>query len=427
MRHHSRTTILSEEKDPLRSKRLFISLSTIAFCIWFYIGIAPALTYLFFRSNPPVAGQITAVFLGIVALLLAIGGVFGDRREFAKIIGILPVGTIILYTAWTGATVLWTGAPKEIALVYWLILVLKLYVVVRVLACKSREEISWSSLKGFAWSGLIFALVPLIAGETDDEGRLGNEEFLHPNTIGNQLALTSLSSICLALQAPGKPQQRLVYIFMLTVQLFTLFRSLSKTSIFCFLLSATVYIIRSKISVKKKLLITVVAAGVIAVSYPLVATYLDSYLNNQQGGEALETATGRSAIWEMTWDYITQNPILGYGFQSYRYTAPQIIGVRLVHAHNDALNIWYTVGGIGLALAVLTYLGYIFCWIRAAYRGSPQDALGLALLLYGLVRGLTEASVDELTTYATPLMLLVAQWMALSKPNDGIVKLITGI
>ncbi len=418
MRHRSATNSFSEEKEPLRSKRLFISLSTIAFCFWFYISISPALTYLFFRSNPPVAGPITAVFSGIVAFLLALGGVFGDRREFAKIIGVLPVCALILYVAWTGATVLWTGAPKKIALVYWLILVLKHYVVLRVLACKSREEVSWSSLKGFAWGGLIFALVPLIARETDDEGRLGNEEFLHPNTIGNQLSLTSLSSIYLALQAQGKPQQRLVYIFILVVQLFTLLRSLSKTSIFCFLLASTVYIIRSRISVKKKLLITVVAAGIIAVSFPLVATYLDNYLNNQQGGEALETATGRSAIWEMTWDYIQQNAILGYGFQSYRYTAPQIIGVRLVHAHNDALNIWYTLGGIGLALAVLTYLSYVFCLIRAAYRRSPQEALGLALLLYGLIRGLTEASVDDLTTYSTPLMLLVVQWMALGKPDS---------
>lgn len=416
MRHHPTATNFSKGREPPYSKRLFISLSTIAFCFWLYIAISPALTYLFFRSNPPVAGPVTAVFSGVIAFLLALSGIFGNQQEFSKIIKVLPVSIILLYSAWAAATGLWTGAPKKITLVYWLILILKQYVVLRLLACKSREEVTLSSLKGFAWGGFIFALIPLIAQETDNEGRLGNEEFLHPNTVGNQLALTSLSSIYLILQTQGKSRQRLTYLFMLVVQLFTLLRSLSKTAIFCFLIASTAYIIRSKISVKKKFFITLVAGGIIALSSTMLLGYLDRYLNEQQGGEALTTATGRSAIWEMTWDYIQQNPIWGYGFQSYRYTAPQIIGLRLVHAHNDALNIWYTLGGIGLILAILTYLSYTACLIRAAHRRSPQEALGLALLLYGLIRGLTEATVDDLLTFSTPLMLLVVQWMALSKP-----------
>lgn len=399
-----------------RSKGLFISLSTVAFGFWFYLGISPALTYLFFRSSPAVAEPITAVLSGVIALLLALGGVVGDPYQFRKLIQLLPVQMILMYGVWAGITVLWTGAPQEIAIVYWFILFLKYYVILRVLACKSREEVSVNSLKGFAWGGFIFALVPLIARETDSEGRLGNEEFLHPNTIGNQMAITSLCSIYLTLQTQNKPRERLLSIFMLIIQLFTLLRSLSKTSIFCFMVATTVYIIRSKISVKRKALIVAVTGLIIALSSTMLVGYIDRYLNEQQGGEALETATGRSNIWEMTWDYIQQNPIFGYGYQSYRYTAPQIIGVRLVHAHNDVLNIWYTLGGIGLALAILTYLSYLLFTIRASFKRSPQEALGLALLLYGIIRGLTEASTDDLTTFSTPLMLLIVQWMALSKP-----------
>ncbi|WP_179228296.1 O-antigen ligase family protein [Leptolyngbya ohadii] len=411
-------TNLSKEKGSRSPSNLFINISNVAFWFWFYLGISPALTYLLFRSMPTVAGPVTAVVTGIFAFLLGLGGVFGNRQEFRRIISVLPVKLVVLYSVWAGITVLWTGAPKPIAFVYWLILALQQYTVVRVLSCNSREEASFSCLKGFTLGSFFFALVPLIAQETDNEGRLGNEEFLHPNTIGHQLALAGLSSIYLILQSKGGLRQRLPYILILVVQLFTLLRSLSKTSIFCFLLASTVYIIRSKISLKKKLLITTVAGGIVALSSTMLLGYLDRYLNEQQGGEALTTATGRSSIWEMTWDYIQQNSILGYGFQSYRYTAPQIIGVRLVHAHNDVLNIWYTLGGIGLSLAILTYLSYTFCWIRAAKRRSPQEALGLALLLYSLIRGLTEATVDDLMTYSTPLMLLIAQWMALSKPTS---------
>ncbi len=416
MNPDSEVTNVSDKQMANHPKGLFLSLETIAFWFWFYLGIEPALTYLLFRSNPPLAGPVTAVFSGIIAFLLALSGIVGDQHQFKKLIQVLPVQAILLYAIWAGITVAWTGAPKVIALVYWLILFLKIYVVLRVLACQSREAVSLNSLKGFVWGGFIFALIPLIAQETDIEGRLGNEEFLHPNTVGNQLALTSLCSIHLSLQPQNTLRDRLLYLFTLTVQLFTLLRSLSKTAILCFMIATTVYIVQSRISLKKKLLIVLVAGGIIALSSTMLTSYIDKYLNDQQGGEALETATGRSGIWEMTWDYIQQNPIFGYGFQSYRYTAPQIIGVRLVHAHNDALNIWYTLGGIGLALALLTYLSYTFCAIRASFKRSPQAALGLALMLYGLVRGLTEASIDDLTTYFTPLMLLVSQWMALNKP-----------
>ena len=406
---------LPKQRESPRSKRLFIGLPAIAFGFWVYIGIAPALTYLFFRSSPAVAGPITAVVSGIIALLLAFNGIIGNRRGFVELMSVWPVRLIIIYSLWAGATVLWTGAPKAIALVYWLILALKQYVVIRLLASKCREEVSLSSLKGFSMGGFLFALVPLIARETDNEGRLGNEEFLHPNIVGNVLALTGLCTIYLTLQVKGKPRQRMFFILILAVQFFTLLRSLSKTAIFCFLLASIVYLVRSRISLKNKLSITAVAGGVFALSSAMLVGYLDRYLNEQQGGEALETATGRAAIWEMTWDYIQQNPLWGYGFQSYRYTAPQIIGVRLVHAHNDTLNIWYTLGGIGLVLAILTYLSYTLCLIRAGFKKSPQEALGIALLLYAIIRGLTEATVDDLLTYPTPLMLLVAQWMALSR------------
>jgi O-antigen ligase len=205
--------------------------------------------------------------------------------------------------------------------------------------------------------------------------------------------------------------------FILLFLLFTLLRSLSKTSILGFLIAALVYVIRSKISIQRKITLVSVAAVIIAISSAALSSYLDKYLNEQQGGAALETASGRTVLWEIAWQMIQENPIWGYGYLSYRDLAPQVIALRLVHPHNEWLNVWFNLGGVGLVLVVLTYLTYAWQVLRAAQARLPQEALGLALLVYFLIRGLTEASVADFCVYPSSLMILMLGWMSQSNKD----------
>jgi O-antigen ligase len=227
------------------------------------------------------------------------------------------------------------------------------------------------------------------------------------------MAIISLCAIYLALQSWGRMAERRSYIMILVVLLFTLLKSLSKTSIFCFLLATLVYVVRSQISVQRKITLLSLTSGVVAVSSAALSKYLDAYINEYQGGEALTTASGRTVIWKMTWERIQENPIWGYGFQSYLNVVDQIIpNFRLVHPHNEFLNIWFNLGVVGLILGILTYATYYWLLQRAGKAHLPQEALGLALLTYSLVRGATEASIPEPIVYPTSLMMLMIGWLS---------------
>jgi O-antigen ligase len=154
-----------------------------------------------------------------------------------------------------------------------------------------------------------------------------------------------------------------------------------------------------------------IIGGLVAICSAALSQYLNYYLNEQDGGAALYTATGRTRIWRMTLDLIQEKPILGYGFQSYQNVVDQVINIRLVHAHNEFLNIWLTLGLIGLLLSITTYVSYFLLLRRASKKGLSQASLGMALLVYSVMRGATEANVTDPIIFPMTLMMLTSEWL----------------
>ncbi|MFB8791748.1 MAG: O-antigen ligase family protein [Potamolinea sp.] len=408
------TSISIAKKLPV--KGAYIKFESVAFWFWFFIGIEPCLTFLFFINQPAIGTLVGYIPPAIFAFFLLTTLLIGGQLRHAEILKSMSVKMLLALSFWAGLTMFWTGAnPRFSAFGYWAILALKIFIVLLLFLLGNVEKVAIKSLQGLTWGSLILGLVPFILNARTIDGRLGNEEFFHPNNIGNQMAITCLCAIYLALQSWGKASERRPYIVMLLFLLFTLLRSLSKTSILSFLIAASVYVLRSQISAQKKINLVLISGGIIAVSFTRLSTYLDTYLNEQQGGEALATGTGRTQIWEMTWNRIQENPIWGYGYQSYRDIADQIIGLRLVHPHNEVLNIWFNLGGVGLLLGVLTYIAYSWQVYCAAKARLPQEALALSLLIYFIIRGATEATVPDFLVYPSSLMMLMIGWMAQSQ------------
>lgn len=411
-----RPTITPDVAKKLPVQGRYIKVESVAFLFWFFIGLDPCLTFLFFRSNPALGTLVGCLPPTGFAFFLLSSLLTGNRLKRTEILKPMVAKLLLAFVIWAGVTLFWTGASSPFsAFGYWATVAIKLFVVLLLLFLGNTERVAIKSLQGFAWGGLVFALVPLLLNAKTVDGRLGDELFLHPNTIGNQMAIITLCCVYLALQAWGRMAEQRLYILISLVLLFTLLRSLSKTSIICLLLALLIYLVRSKISLQKKINLLSLAGGVIAICSVALTEYLDRYLNEQQGGEALTTATGRTPIWQMTWEMIQENPIWGYGYQSFRDLADQIIALRLVHPHNEWLNIWFNLGGVGLILGVLTYITYYWHLRQAAKVGLPQEALGLALLTYSLIRGATEANIPDLIAYPTPLMMLMIGWLTQRK------------
>jgi hypothetical protein len=48
----------------------------------------------------------------------------------------------------------------------------------------------------------------------------------------------------------------------------------------------------------------------------------------------------------------------------------------------------------------------------AAQARLPQEALGLALMIFSLIRGLTEANIPDFLCYPSSLLMLMIGWMS---------------
>jgi O-antigen ligase len=364
-----------------------LKVEDIAFWFWFCISVEACHTFLFFRSNP-VLGTLFGYLpnLGFVSLL-SLSLLAGKRLKRHQVLRSTTAKLQIMLLLWMGTTLLWTYArPFYSAFGYWAAIALKVIGTLLLMWFGDGNKIALKSLQGSVWGGFAFALVALITNPVTADGRLGNEEFFHPNTIGNNMAICSLFAIYLAFQTQLNAKERRNLIFMLLVLLFTLLRSLSKTSIACFFLALLVYSLTTKMSARKKRILLYTTGGVLAVSAIPLFSYLNTYINEQQGGEALTTATGRTEIWQLTWEMIQENPLIGYGFQSFRDAIDQIIALRLVHAHNEFSNIWFNLGLIGLVLSIMVYISYYFLVRQAMRLQLPQAGLGMALLIRPLAK-----------------------------------------
>jgi O-antigen ligase len=99
-----------------------------------------------------------------------------------------------------------------------------------------------------------------------------------------------------------------------------------------------------------------------------------------------EGFTGRSEIWQAELSFIRDHPYLGAGFGSFadtgalsplrNYMSSNWVGT-VAHGHNAYLQLYVTIGGIGLALAVVAL---IVLPLVAFWRGTATQVTQLSML-----------------------------------------------
>lgn len=98
----------------------------------------------------------------------------------------------------------------------------------------------------------------------------------------------------------------------------------------------------------------------------------------------------RPEIWSKTLQLIMETPWLGKGYGSPLAIWVPALGKTLSDPHNVELAVAYELGAIGLLLWCLMYAAALLSCIR--HRTCPEFAIASALLLYGLMAGMTEGS-----------------------------------
>lgn len=113
------------------------------------------------------------------------------------------------------------------------------------------------------------------------------------------------------------------------------------------------------------------------------------------------TLNGRTEIWLASVNAGLESPLIGYGWsRSWQPGSPHSLAVSdalegtvVYHAHNELLNWFVTLGMVGVALVVLTFVTGVICALAAVRAHRSSVALWPALALVAIiVRGLTEIS-----------------------------------
>lgn len=399
--------------------------SAIAGAYWFFAGIKSALIFLLFQSDPPFGTFVVGLIsLGIGLFITSYLATIKNQLDANPLSIPLTAKLLFAFTAWSAVSAAWSQADSQsTAIAYWGVATLDIAIAFILVRIGPIDRVVKASLWGMVLGSVCIGLIVLLVSGGTGDNRLGDDQFLSPNVVGNQIAMASLVGLYLVTRSQAATVERSFSMLATLFLGFTLLQTLSKTSILSFTAAVLCLVLLGRITFWKKLLVSVGGLGVTLASFTTLESYWSFYTGEVQGGTALDTFSGRTVLWAKTWDMILDNPILGYGLLAFRDMGPQIASVRLVQAHNEVLHTWFSYGAVGLALVVALYLAHAsqILRLRKLTNVAERVTLAASLLAYCIVRGITEASLVGLV-YPLPLLLLITLWLRHGEQPDANVE-----
>ena len=362
----------------------------LALSLGFFFAARSAVTVVAFQSAPAAgtAFIITFGFLFAFAAWCVSSHVTvrGDRNLLTW---------LKLYLLLMAVSLLWTAAKSpSAAFAYWTAIAADCAAVYFLMRDVSPVEYCERLMVGFAWGAV---LVGVIAWNlpTMWDLRIGDEEYLHPNTVGYVAVL----GLLFALQLHRRMPSMSIATFLCGT---VLLRSLSKTSILGALAALGFYLLRNRnLRRKVKIAIALSTAVVIALSWTLIEAYALFYTSEYD----VETLTGRTYLWSIAWEEGMKTAWFGHGLYSFRSVVPMIGNFQPWQAHNEMLQQWFCFGLLGLFLYVILHLS-LWRAIRR-YPRSEFATLAGAVLVFAMVRGLVDTE-NVSVNYPLWLMALFA-------------------
>jgi O-antigen ligase len=261
-------------------------------------------------------------------------------------------------------------------------------------------------MKGFVWGACSIAIVAWMM-PTQWDLRLGDEDYLNSNTIGNLCAFGFFFAQYLLRRKDGKWTLAACFLSV------TLLRSLSKTAIAAFLVSGVYLLVQDRsMGRKPKLLLAAALMAVVLAFWGLFEAYYDVYTTY---GNQAETLTGRTAIWAYVLDEGLQQPWIGHGFDSMWKVVPTFGIFEARHAENELLEQFYSYGVAGVAMLCGLY-GSLYRKAQRLPRG-PLRLVVVSMVIFVVVRGFAEAEPFDLLLPLWTIIML-ATLTNRSDPTD---------
>ncbi len=339
----------------------------------------------------PSTGSALTLTLALFLFGLVCFDSVGSQRTSGATLRLPAVRWVLLYLAFTGASLLWTESASLLnSVAYWFGLVVDVGSIIFLLRSDSGTDDCYSMMKGFVCSTCFLALLAWMMPVAADL-RLGDEQFFPTNEIANTCAFAVFFAQYLTRQNQGKWSSAKFFLVV------TLIRSLSKATLVAFLVSESLLLVMDK-SMRRKTKIALLTSAIVLIFafWGLFEAYYDVYTT---AGNQAETFTGRTAIWFYALAGVTDHPWslwIGHGFDSWWKVVPpfgnEMFEAR--HAENELLQQLYAYGAAGIVLLVGIY-GSLYRQLRKLQR-CPTKILFLSFLTYIIVRGLAEAGPFDL-------------------------------
>lgn len=237
------------------------------------------------------------------------------------------------------------------------------------------------------------------------------------NPFGNALSSCMIVLVLTTRIGPGS-WFRSPYVACIVAGLVMLVLSQSATSMIAFLIPALLFAVNRIVLAQTPnagLRLLLVAIGTLLAGFvAFVGPTLLAEASGTVGRDA--TLTGRTEIWELTWNAALQRPLLGHGYLSFwqDYIGENGMLARLgmwevAEAHNGFIEVLLSAGFVGLTLVMVVLLYLLvrsFTGVILSPRNGSAEA-ALLLVLNIVLENFTE-SVYLAPNYAATTMIAVA-------------------
>lgn len=325
---------------------------------------------------------------------------------------------VSVYLAWAGLSIFWSDAPNyAFSAAMWSVWAVWCFIVVLTMTANKVSVMMaalWGMVAGGVVSGVYYVagsgLMPDAQGlRAKDAGVNVGSVVSYWNALGASSGIATIAALFLLTRTRGWQKKLLALLVPLLIGCTV--ATISKTAITATIVAclAFLFVDRGQQWLKKAGLVVVVLAGII-VALPYAMPSLQHYGESSD----VSTLTGRTELWAQLWGLIGDAPVIGHGFM---WIAFHPLAAWAGETHNDILAQLLHFGLIGLAIAALLYWGLA----RRILSSKGQfRAVAIAMLVFCLVRGLTEGSDTLILPLHLALLLIYASSAGALKVNHAL-------
>jgi O-antigen ligase len=346
---------------------------------------------------------------------------------------------IIAYFIWSGISFFWGSSEGfhtqgyDSTLFYfaqWSNYIIELISVLFIFRLAPIKDLAMSYLKGLEMGGFILAFVYLVYWLfTSKTGRLAADYdtqagVIHPTMLALKLSISFLCTLHLYFIRENKTVLDLLRVLIGgTIMLFITLMTIGKAAMIGLALATIFYILHSPLRFQQKLFWSSLFGLVALTAMPFISGYISHYIEHGD----LQDLSGRTELWEKTWQGIQEKPWFGHGINS-PFPTLWWNAKKLGHsgqAHNEYLNSLYQLGVVGVFIFLSIYLSLLFNAFKslkyAKFRKHSSLCISLFIVIFvnSMAHSFPVGFCVPATFQVLLLLWLSKSWNAEELTNDG--------